>query len=98
MAKKQKNSIVQNNLTECLVCCTTRNIHIHHVFFGTANRKQSDKYGCIVALCQEHHTGNSGVHHNKELDTYIKQLAQKQFESQHGTREDFMQAFGKNYL
>jgi hypothetical protein len=58
----------------------------------------SDKYDCVVALCVEHHTGNLGVHHNKELDMHLKKLAQKKFEQVHGNRRDFMQVFGKNYL
>lgn len=82
---------------ECYVCGTTINLNDHHIFFGSANRKQSEKYGMKVWLCVEHHTGNSGVHFNKDLDRRLKQMAQKHFEQTH-TRDEFRRIFGKNYL
>jgi len=90
-------SIIQKE-KRCIVCHNS-NIEEHHVFFGTANRKLSEKYGLKVYLCSEHHRGTRGVHGNqgKELDTYLKQLAQSRFEEK-GTREKFIQIFGKNYL
>lgn len=90
-------SIIQNT-KECYVCGTTHNLHSHHIFFGTANRKQSEKFGMKVHLCQEHHTGNAGVHFNKPLDLHLKKLAQEHFEAKYGTREYFMSIFGKSYI
>jgi len=54
----------------CYFCHNTQNLHIHHIFSGTANRKKSD----------------------------LKKEAQKYFEANIGTREKFMQEFGRNYL
>ena len=82
----------------CYVCGSTYNLHTHHCLYGTSNRKLSDKYGYVVRLCQEHHTGNNGVHFNKELDLHFKQLAQKHYEENHGSREDFIRTFGRSYL
>lgn len=90
-------SIIQKE-KHCLVCGTTFNLHSHHCIYGTANRKLSEKYGLKVWLCQEHHTGNEGVHFNKKFDTYVKKLAQVHFENVHGSREDFRRIFGKSYL
>ena len=81
----------------CRICGTTYNIHEHHVFFGTSNRKQSEKYGLKVYLCYEHHEGTQGVHHNRDLDIHLKQIAQQKFEETH-TREEFRQIFGKSWL
>lgn len=93
----KRYSIIQENLTECLVCKTTHNIHIHHCF-GAANRENSEKYHCIVALCYRHHNGSDyGVHFNKTLDLKIKQTAQAAFEKNH-TREEFRAIFGKSWL
>lgn len=90
-------SIVQKE-HECLVCRSTYNLHVHHCFFGSANRKLSEKYGLTVFLCPRHHNmSNAGVHFDKTLDLKIKQLAQRKFEETH-TREEFMAIFGKNYL
>lgn len=90
-------SIIQSK-KECYVCRTTYDIHEHHIFFGTANRKQSEKYGLKVYLCgMDHNMSNRGVHFNKELDLELKQLAQAKFEETH-TREEFRAIFGKSWL
>ena len=89
-------SVIQNE-KECFVCKTTSNLHDHHIFFGNANRKLSEKYGYKVWLCQAHHTGNNGVHFNRRLDLYLKAIAQVKFEQEH-TREEFIKTFGKSYL
>ena len=84
---------------ECLVCKTIYNLHSHHIFYGTSNRKKSEKYGLKVWLCARHHNmSNEGVHFNKVLDMKIKKMAQEFFETHYGTREDFRREFGKSYL
>ncbi len=90
-------SVIQEN-KECLVCGTTYNLHDHHIFFGTANRKKSEKYGMKCWLCQEHHTGSAGVHFRRDLDLHLKKLAQAKFEALYGSNTSFIEVFGKNYL
>lgn len=90
-------SIIQNK-KECYMCGTTLNLHEHHVIFGTSNRKNSEKYGLKVWLCQEHHTGSRGVHFNREFDMHLKKLAQKHFEAKFGANTSFKTVFGKSYL
>ena len=91
------HSIIQNEKC-CFVCRTTYNLHDHHIFYGTSNRKQSEKYGLKVWLCgADHNMSNRGVHFNKELDLELKQLAQAKFEETH-TRDEFRTAFGKSWL
>lgn len=41
---------------------------------------------------------DQGVHFNKELDMELKELAQKEWQKQNGTIEDFIRVFGKSYL
>lgn len=90
-------SIIQTE-RECYVCGTTQDIHEHHIFEGTANRRQSEKYGMKIFLCGRHHNmSNQGIHFNKELDRAVKQMAQEIFEQTH-TREEFRAIFGKSYL
>lgn len=89
-------SIIQEN-KECFVCKTTYNLHEHHIFYGTANRKQSEKYGMKVWLCGRHHNlSNEGVHFNRELDLQIKRMAQKKFEETYKDL-DFIRIFGRSY-
>ena len=89
---------VLQEVKECYVCQTTYNLHDHHIFFGTANRKQSEKYGMKVWLCHEHHTGRSGVHFNRELDLHLKKVAQEKFEALYGANKSFREVFGRSYL
>lgn len=90
-------SIMQKE-KQCYVCGTTYDIHEHHIFFGTANRKNSEKHGFKVYLCGTHHNLSSeGVHFNRRLDLRLKRECQAKFEQTH-TREEFMGIIGKNYL
>lgn len=90
-------SIMQDE-KQCFLCGTTLNLHCHHILYGTANRKQSEKYGLKVWLCQEHHTGSTGVHFNKTLDLHLKKIAQEKFNAVYGANKSFLEVFGKNYI
>ena len=92
------NSILQSN-KECYVCKTTYNLHLHHICFGTANRKVSDKNGFTVYLCQYHHEGTYGVHgkNGKELNMKLKQECEKKFEENH-TKEEFISLIGRSFI
>lgn len=89
-------SIIQDK-KECLFCHSTSNLHKHHIFFGSANRKLSEKYGCWCWLCVRHHTSDDGVHFNRPLDLMLKEYCQQEFEKLH-SHEEFMKIFGKNYI
>lgn len=88
-------SIITDN-PNCYICGDT-NTEEHHVMFGTANRKISDKYGLTVRLCPLHHRGNVSPHHNRELDLILKEIAQTKFETKY-SHEKWMELFGRNYL
>ena len=90
------SSIVTTEYHKCFICHSERNIETHHCFFGTANRKLSDKYGLIVPLCSDCHRGQNGVHNNRQLDLYIKRYAQMEFEKEYSF-EKFMEVFKKHY-
>jgi len=92
-----KNKSAMQDDRQCLIC-GSEVTEAHHVFFGTANRRMSDKYGLIVYLCPDHHRGENGVHHNRYFDLMLKKEAQLVFEEDIGTHKEFMQAFGRNYL
>ena len=96
-------SILQTN-KECYICrelCgfeNTQNLHLHHIYEGNANRRQSDKYGFTAYLCGRHHNlSNEGIHFDQELDLWLKKRCQEKFEENH-SREEFMQIIGRNYL
>lgn len=90
-------SILQEDTDYCYVC-GRYGTEIHHIFFGTANRKLSDKYGLVVGLCYDHHRGKHGVHNgNRELDIKLKQIAQRTFTDMYSESE-YLAIFGRNYL
>ena len=70
----------------------------HHVMYGNADRKLSERYGLKVYLCYEHHRGKKGVHHDgTDLNILLRQEAQKAFMKKYPDK-DWMEIFGKNYL
>lgn len=95
MAKKK--SIIVDSMDNCFVCGSPY-VEIHHIMYGTANRKLSDRYGLVVPLCQEHHRGSTGVHFKRDLDLHLKKLAQEKFDALYGQNTSFMAVFGKNYI
>ena len=92
-------SIVSNK-KECFRCHSILGLHKHHIFFGTANRKKSDKDGCWIWLCGIHHNlSNAGIHFDKKFDLEIKKLTeQKWIEYYDDNVEGFIARYGKNYL
>ena len=91
-------SILQSR-KRCYICRKEFDIHDHHIYFGNAKRKISEKHGFKVWLCQEHHQGTYGVHgkHGHELDKFLKEICQSKYEVTH-TREQFINLIGRNYL
>ena len=90
---------IVSNIRRCFVCETTLSLEKHHIFFNRANRKLSEKYGCWVYLCAIHHRDSKqGVHFNREFDQNLKKACQGMFEKTVGSREEFMEIFGKNWL
>lgn len=96
---KVAKSILQDK-KECWFCHSERNLHRHHVFYGTANRRLSEKYGCWVYLCPFHHNmSNFAVHFSKVMDYDLKTACQLAFEhTYHVSREEFIRIFGRSWL
>lgn len=85
------------NDKKCFVCSTTQSLEVHHVMTA-ANRKLSEQYGLKVWLCHWHHNEPpNGVHFNRDLDLFLREEAQRQFEM-HYPDLSFRQIFGRNYL
>ena len=92
-----KQSILIGSMEFCMICGKP-NPECHHVLYGTANRKWSDKYGLVVPLCGEHHRGSYlSPHFNREFDLRLKKYAQERFQEEY-PELNFREIFGKNYL
>ena len=97
----KRYSIIHDlNDKTCFVCGSMRDIHIHEVFYGTANRQLSIRYGLCVCLCARHHNAsNQGVHFDKRLDNLLKSFVQTKAQAHYKwTEDDFRKIFGKSYL
>lgn len=70
----------------------------HHVFFGRALRKLSEKHGMKVYLCILHHrTGKGAVHQNAKVNKMVQAYAQRAFERK-WPEKNFYSIFGRNYI
>ncbi len=103
--KHEKSILHDQSHKQCLLCMVLEDdfsekpIHDHHIVFGTANRKVSEKLGLKCNLCEERHHeyGPEAVHLNRYNDLLLKYMAQTIFEYKH-TRRDWMAAVGKSFL
>ena len=84
----------------CYECGRSDGLELHHIFYGTANRKLSDKDGLVVYLCYNHHRGAEGVHNgNKRLDDKLKRVAQRAYMRTYNKNvAEFRERYGKNYI
>ena len=94
MAKKYK-SIITQDMEHCYLCGAPAMKTPHHIF-NAANKKKSEKYGLMMPLCFNHHTGPEGVHTIPGKMQITKEFGQIMFELYY-PGEDFLKIFGKNY-
>ena len=86
-------SIMPFDTDKCIEC-GRHGEHTHHVLFGR-NRKNSEKYGLKVRLCNACHYR---LHNQDEaLAMKYRRMGQRYFEQTH-SREEFIKIFGRNYL
>ena len=103
-------SVFTSDFNKCAVTHIyrgARRIEVHHIF-GAANRDRSTQYGYVVPLVAEIHPNGASASQSecirltglttKQLDLKLKQAAQRHYEENHGSREDFIKEFGRNYL
>ena len=94
---KKRRSVLTNDLEHCYLTGAP-GVHIHHVF-GGPNRDHSEEDGFIIPLRPDlHNMSKAGVHFDRKLDLHFKQLCQSWYESNKGTREQFIKRYGKSYL
>lgn len=95
---KKLTSVFTDDIDHCIFTGSNR-VERHHIF-GGANRKRSEKYGFVVPLRPDLHPNGVFADRSKAkaIDTRLKQMAQRYFEKNIGTRDYFRQEFGKSYL
>ena len=89
-------SIIDNDREHCFICHRFGITEEHHMLSGNSNRKISESLGLKIYICPFCHRDLHDK--NRELELYVKRLAQIKYEETYGTRTDFIKQFGKSYL
>ena len=91
-------SILGSRKGRCYLCGEYGQTEEHHIF-GGPNRPLSEQYGLKVDLCLKcHRFGNHAVHKDQAVMNELHKQGQEAFENHFGSRQQFMQIFGRNYL
>lgn len=97
MKNGYNESLLNTEDGKCFLCGKVCETARHEVFFGTANRQNSKKYGMWVDICPMcHQYSSTSVHQNRATDLHLKKTAQREFERVY-SRECFIRVFGRNY-
>lgn len=95
LAKLERNrfSVFTSNLDKCYLCPNKKD-HLHEIFAGR-NRQNSMKYGFVLPICWKCHEKyqNDSVFNNK---WHI--IAQRYFEQNLGSKQEFIDIFRENWL
>lgn len=92
-------SIMQTEKGTCFLTGERGYTEDHHIFFGGGRRKLSEKYGLKVFLSpQLHRNGPEAAHNCKATRRKLEAAGQREFERRWGSRKEFMDIFGRNYL
>ena len=80
----------------CEFCGRWGELERHHLIGGTANRKNSERYGLTIMLCIKCHTD---AHEDPATYKTLHKYGQRKFMTEQNAKvEDFIRVFGKNYL
>ena len=102
--KKHGKSILQDKADwqRCYICMIRdknyrehRYLEKHHVMFGQGRRDKAEADGLTVRLCPRHH---NDVHNMAALRKWLCGIAQRAYEGDGHTRDEWRQRYGKSYL
>lgn len=91
--ERNRKSVFTNDLEHCILCGNKKD-NLHEIFFGK-NRLNSIKYNFVIPLCFDCH---SKMHINNEWQEFWHIKGQLYFESNIGSRNEFIGVFGKSYI
>ena len=95
---KKFKSIFTDDMDHCFFTGSPT-VERHHVF-GSFNRARCEKYGFIIPLRPDLHPNGVFADGDKsrQVDIYAKQECQAWYELNIGSREDFIEEFGRSWL
>ena len=90
-------SVLTDDMDHCIY--TGSNVVERHHVFGGSRKKASEKRGFIAPLRPDlHPNGVFAGKDAKKVDDELKTRCQKYYETHYGTRQQFIDEFGKGYL
>jgi hypothetical protein len=95
---KLLTSVFTDDMDSCIFTGSPY-VERHHIY-GAYNRKKSEEYGFVVPLRYDLHPNGAqaDMRYAKQIDEHLKKMGQEYFETHYGTREEFMEIFGRSYL
>ena len=96
LAKLERNrySVFTENKDKCMFCSATTNLTWHEIYQGR-NRKHSMEFGFCLRMCL---TCHEKYQDNIIFNEMWHKLAQKYFEDDIASRNEFIKIFRRNYL
>ena len=98
--KSSKKPSLYGDVRECFICHSPY-VECHHIY-PSSRRPISDREGCTVWLCHEHHQGLTGAHNDHKLQEFFRSDCQRRWEKREGitepNHESFIRLMGRNYL
>lgn len=97
---KMLTSVLTDDMDHCMFT-GSNTVERHHVFYrmGGGMKEKCEKRGFIAPLRPDlHPNGVFAGQSAKLVDTRLKQMCQRYYEENYGTREEFIEEFGQNYL
>ena len=99
--RKKYFSIFTKDFTRCVITGSTidtAEIHIHHIFSGSRTAL-SEKYGFLIPLRSDWHSGkNYSIHNDRGLELKYKIKCEEYYLEHYGTKEQFIKEFDKWWL
>ena len=97
-----RGSSLYSDKRRCFVCGSPQ-CECHHVYGGVGRRPISDREGCWLYLCREHHQGTRGVHMDARFRDWLRADCQRRWEEREGlsgedAHDEFRKVFGTSYL
>lgn len=93
-------SVLTDDMEHCMFTGSAP-VERHHVFsqMGGGMKEKCERRGFIAPLRPDlHPNGVFAGQSAKVVDMRLKTMCQEYYEAHYGTREDFIEEFGKNYL
>jgi len=95
LPKNYKIKYKGTHMGQCHRCRQTSPVKAHHLLYGKNRRKFSDHFDLVRDLCVVCH---DELHNrNSHLAERYKLIGQKDFEERCGTRDEFIEIFGRAY-